>query len=84
MTEPSALTVAGLRCIMIWETVNDPPCHPSDVGWAGCYLCLWDKNIADVLCEEGEGMQQHEVLCEEGEGMQQHEVMAEDSDTMPE
>ena len=28
------------RCRDQWSTVNDPPCHPSDVEWNGCHLCL--------------------------------------------
>jgi len=29
----------ALACIREWESVNDPPCHPSDPGWKGCALC---------------------------------------------
>ena len=28
------------RCRDQWSTVNDPPCHPNDVEWNGCHLCL--------------------------------------------
>lgn len=33
------MTPEQTRCAYEWSTVNDPPCHPSDAGWAPCPLC---------------------------------------------
>ncbi len=31
---------AKVKCVREWSNVNDPPCHPSDPGWQGCYTCI--------------------------------------------
>ena len=31
---------AAARCLFEWDSVNDPPCHPSDHDWNGCIRCV--------------------------------------------
>lgn len=40
---------ARARCLREWDHVNDPPCHPDDVDWNGCYTCVHRKGVAAVL-----------------------------------
>lgn len=40
---------ASAACLQEWSTVNDPPCHPSDHGWNGCYHCVNRPAIAAAL-----------------------------------
>ncbi len=35
----SAIARMAERCLRQWESVNDPPCHPSDSDWDGCPDC---------------------------------------------
>jgi hypothetical protein len=29
--------------------VNDPPCHPDDADWNGCYQCISREGVAAAL-----------------------------------
>jgi hypothetical protein len=56
MTEPlspaaqAILTAkAKQRCLNEWDHVNDPPCHPSDNDWNGCYQCVDRRGLAAAL-----------------------------------
>ncbi len=40
---------AGARCVSEWASVNDPPCHPSDNGWNGCFDCVNRSAVAAAL-----------------------------------
>lgn len=40
---------ARLRCLEEWESVNDPPCHPSDKDWDGCGTCADRIGLAAAL-----------------------------------
>jgi hypothetical protein len=40
---------AGARCVSEWDSVNDPPCHPSDSNWNGCFHCVNRSAVAAVL-----------------------------------
>lgn len=40
---------ARLRCLKEWESVNDPPCHPSDKDWDGCGTCADRVGLAAAL-----------------------------------
>ncbi len=40
---------AGARCVSEWASVNDPPCHPSDNGWNGCFYCVNRSAVAAAL-----------------------------------
>lgn len=33
------LDAAKRKCRSEWESVNDPPCHPSDADWRPCPIC---------------------------------------------
>ena len=37
--EAKRYAAAKQRCLDEWQTVNDPPCHPSDKDWRPCPLC---------------------------------------------
>ena len=37
------------RCLFEWSDVNDPPCHPSDPEWNGCFDCIDRRGIAAAL-----------------------------------
>ena len=37
------------RCLNEWDHVNDPPCHPSDDDWNGCYHCVDRRGLAAAL-----------------------------------
>lgn len=37
------------RCLFEWSHVNDPPCHPSDPEWNGCFDCIDRRGIAATL-----------------------------------
>jgi hypothetical protein len=45
------LSHAAVRCRQEWSNVNDPPCHPEDLGWEGCKDCLNRPAAAAVLRE---------------------------------
>jgi hypothetical protein len=55
MTElsPSAKIIlaasAKANCLQEWDHVNDPPCHPGDSDWNGCYTCVHRAGIAAAL-----------------------------------
>jgi hypothetical protein len=55
MTElsPAAQAVlradAARRCLSEWDSVNDPPCHPSDKNWNGCFDCVNRSAVAAAL-----------------------------------
>ena len=55
MTEisPSAKIIlaasAKANCLQEWDHVNDPPCHPDDSDWNGCYTCVHRAGIAAAL-----------------------------------
>ena len=55
MTElsPSAKIIlaasAKANCLQEWDHVNDPPCHPGDSDWNGCYACVHRAGIAAAL-----------------------------------
>jgi hypothetical protein len=55
MTElsPSAKIIlaasAKANCLQEWDHVNDPPCHPDDSDWNGCYTCIHRAGIAAAL-----------------------------------
>jgi hypothetical protein len=40
---------AKQRCLNEWDHVNDPPCHPSDDDWNGCYQCVDRRGLAAAL-----------------------------------
>ncbi len=40
---------AGARCVSEWDSVNDPPCHPSDSNWNGCFDCVNRSAVAAAL-----------------------------------
>jgi hypothetical protein len=40
---------ARKRCLSEWESVNDPPCHPSDPDWNGCIQCIDRRGTAAAL-----------------------------------
>ncbi len=40
---------AGARCVSEWDSVNDPPCHPSDSDWNGCFDCVNRFAVAAAL-----------------------------------
>lgn len=40
---------AKQRCLFEWSTVNDPPCHPSDLEWNGCGTCVDRRGLAAAL-----------------------------------
>jgi hypothetical protein len=40
---------AGARCVSEWDSVNDPPCHPSDSNWNGCFDCVNRFAVAAAL-----------------------------------
>jgi hypothetical protein len=40
---------AKKRCLNEWDHVNDPPCHPSDKDWNGCYQCIDRRGLAAGL-----------------------------------
>jgi hypothetical protein len=40
---------AAARCLSEWDSVNDPPCHPSDGGWNGCIRCVNRSAVAAAL-----------------------------------
>jgi len=40
---------AAARCLSEWDSVNDPPCHPSDNDWNGCIRCVNRLAIAAAL-----------------------------------
>lgn len=40
---------AKQRCLNEWDHVNDPPCHPSDDDWNGCYQCIDRRGLAAAL-----------------------------------
>jgi hypothetical protein len=40
---------AGARCVSEWDSVNDPPCHPSDSNWNGCFDCVNHSAVAAAL-----------------------------------
>jgi len=40
---------AGARCVSKWDSVNDPPCHPSDSNWNGCFDCVNRSAVAAAL-----------------------------------
>ena len=40
---------AKQRCLNEWDHVNDPPCHPSDADWNGCYQCVDRRGLAAAL-----------------------------------
>ena len=42
MRDEQYILLCKMRCLNEWENVNDPPCHPSDKGWAPCELCASD------------------------------------------
>ena len=50
---PSAKTIlvasAKANCLQEWDHVNDPPCHPDDSDWNGCYTCIHRAGIAAAL-----------------------------------
>jgi hypothetical protein len=50
---PSAKTIlaasAKANCLQEWDHVNDPPCHPDDSDWNGCYTCVHRAGIAAAL-----------------------------------
>ncbi len=37
---------AKARCLIEWDTTNDPPCHPSDADWNGCVRCIDRRGLA--------------------------------------
>ena len=37
------------RCLFEWSHFNDPPCHPSDPEWNGCFDCIDRRGIAAAL-----------------------------------
>ena len=55
MTElsPSAKIIlaasAKANCLQEWDHVNDPPCHPDDSDWNGCYTCVHRAGVAAAL-----------------------------------
>ena len=40
---------AKANCVQEWDHVNDPPCHPDDSDWNGCYTCIHRAGIAAAL-----------------------------------
>ena len=40
---------AAARCLSEWDSVNDPPCHPSDGDWNGCIRCVNRSAVAAAL-----------------------------------
>ncbi len=38
------IETAKTRCLLEWEGVNDPPCHPGDDDWRPCPLCRGPKD----------------------------------------
>jgi hypothetical protein len=40
---------AKARCFREWDHVNDPPCHPDDADWNGCYQCISREGVAAAL-----------------------------------
>ena len=40
---------AKARCLFEWDHVNDPPCHPSDADWNGCFQCIDRRGLAAAL-----------------------------------
>ena len=40
---------AKANCLQEWDHVNDPPCHPDDSDWNGCYTCIHRAGIAAAL-----------------------------------
>ncbi len=40
---------AKANCLQEWDHVNDPPCHPDDPDWNGCYTCIHRAGIAAAL-----------------------------------
>jgi DNA-binding transcriptional LysR family regulator len=40
---------AAARCLSEWDSVNDPPCHPSDGDWNGCIRCVNRSAVAASL-----------------------------------
>ena len=40
---------AKSRCLREWDHANDPPCHPSDADWNGCYTCVHRAGVAATL-----------------------------------
>ena len=57
---PSAKTIlvasAKANCLQEWDHVNDPPCHPDDSDWNGCYTCVHRAGIAAALRAVAEQM----------------------------
>jgi hypothetical protein len=58
MTTPTPLSPAAqavliasakARCFREWDHVNDPPCHPDDADWNGCYQCISREGVAAAL-----------------------------------
>lgn len=47
--QAALIASAKLRCLREWTDVNDPPCHPSDENWNGCYLCVHRAGVAAAL-----------------------------------
>lgn len=40
---------AKAHCLREWDHVNDPPCHPDDADWNGCYQCVSREGVAAAL-----------------------------------
>jgi hypothetical protein len=40
---------AKANCLQEWDHVDDPPCHPDDSDWNGCYTCVHRAGIAAAL-----------------------------------
>jgi hypothetical protein len=53
---------AAARCLSEWDSVNDPPCHPSDGDWNGCIRCVNRSAVAAALRAAVAHTQQHRGL----------------------
>ncbi len=50
---------AKQRCLNEWDHVNDPPCHPSDADWNGCYQCVDRRGLAAALRATADQVNHH-------------------------
>ena len=70
---------AAARCLFEWDSVNDPPCHPSDHDWNGCIRCVNRLATAAALRAAADQVvpEQSEPPCGEGEPWpQSYQLMA--------
>jgi len=52
---------AGARCVSEWDSVNDPPCHPSDSNWNGCFDCVNRSAVAAALRAAADLVPDHQM-----------------------